>query len=401
MLMLSHKCFQKPSIFSLTILGFLIFPFNQKSRSMDYEEGDDRRLGAPMVIHNGSNLLAIIKSLQERELRKEEEIRKLLQKNQELEKIIKKQEELSANSALRPSQSEKGEQVTYLKEKNKSSSAHEKEAEQTNVYLKIIKLEAEIEELIEERNNLYSLTADPDGTQKIIKEMMSLIGINTDDLINCEGTIFAEKCLGRLRTVVRSATGKEKDDTFPDVNIKSPSNFSSNLSSSSSYSSTTISTPIAKSTHSTTFSFDVWRQKLLSINTPWSKVILQRWTHSTQQSLDLYRNQIPLEGGKLLAEALKFNTSLLHLNLANNGLGNEGAEAIGDALKFNTTLLTFNFNLNKIENTGAIALGESLKLNTTLQFLSLRYNKFTGEGKGAIQKNANCKVDFKKSGKTE
>lgn len=398
--MLSHKCFQKIAILSLTIIGFLIFPFNQKSLGMNGEDGDDRRSGAPVVIYPSSNLLAIIKSLQEKDLRKEEEIRKLSQKNQELEKIIKKQEELSNNSALRQSQLEKGEKETNLKEKNKSSSTQEKEVEQTNVYLKIIQLETEIEELIEERNNLYSLTADPDGTQKIIKDMMQLIGINTDDLINCEGAIFAEKCLGRLRTVVNAAAGKEKEDTFSDSNTKSSSNLSSN--SSSSYSSTAISMPLAISTSSPPFSFDAWRQKLLSINAPWSKVILQRWTHSAQQSLDLYRNQIPPEGGKLLAEALKSNTALLHLNLANNGLGNEGAEAIGDALKFNTTLLTFNFNLNKIENKGAIALGEGLKLNTTLQFLSLRYNKFTGEGKAVIQKNAkNCKVDFKKSGKTE
>lgn len=383
--MLSKKCFQETFILSLSIIGFLIFSFNQKLFCTDRESDMDKTSNAPMIRHNSSNLLAIIKSLKESDLKKEGEIKTLLQKNQELEKIIKKQGEFVLNNCLQQSELEKGEKQTSLKEKNKVLSGAKEKLEQTSVYLKMIHLEEEIKELIEERNNLYSLTADPDGTQKIIKDIMQFIGINTDDLINCEGIIFAEKCLELLKIALTSAAREENEDDFTVFTTKS----------SSSYSSTVVSYPIVITNQSNTFSFNAWHQGFLSINTPWSKVICQRWTHNNLQSLDLYRNQIPPEGGKLLAEALKFNTSLLYLNLANNWLGNEGAKAMGEALKVNSTLLKFNFNLNKIENRGAEDLAEGLKYNTTLQFISLRYNKFTGDGKRVIKKNTNCKVDFK------
>ncbi len=391
MIMLSKKFVQKTTLFSFTTIGFLVFSFNQKSFCMEREEEERSKVSSTTYSSQGnSNLLSIINSLKESDLKKAEEIRKLLKKNQELETIIKKQEQLVLNnSSLRQPPSEKEKKLVIRKEKTETSIKSEEEG-LINVYLKNVQLEKEIEELIEERNNLYSLTADPDGTHKIIQEMMQLIGIKTDDLINCEGIIFAEKCLGRLKAVVDSAGGEGKQDDFPAAfNITSSSSYPSN-----SVGEIEVVKPVSITTPSTTFSFDTWRQGLLSIKAPWAKVIWQRWTHNNLQSLDLYHNQIDSEGGKRLGEALS-NTSLLYLNLANNWLGDEGATAIGKALEVNTTLLKLNFNLNKIGNKGAKALGESLKFNTTLQFMSLRYNKFNAEGKAVIIKNAHCKVDFK------
>ncbi len=309
----------------------------------------------------------------------------MLKRNNILEKILQEKEKLNNSSNKNNKISQ-----TFFQETDKLKENAE-ELDLRSVYSKNAKLEREIEELIEERDKLYSLTAETDGTHKIIKEMMSLIGINTDNYINCTGSFFAEKCLDLLK--------EEMGVTFEDR--KQGDCLSFQTTSSSSLSSDPpieikVSKPISAITNAPTFSFNEWRLGLLNINTPWSKVIWERWNINHLQSLDLYHNNITANGGIAIAEALKFTVSLLHLNLANNKLGDNGAEAIGGALALNTSLLTLNFNLNKISDKGAKALGEGLKFNTTLQSMSLRYNKIGNEGKSAISKNVRFKVNYEK-----
>lgn len=62
---------------------------------------------------------------------------------------------------------------------------------------------------------------------------------------------------------------------------------------------------------------------------------------------------------------------LKQLDLSWNGFGNEGALALGEALKFNTTLVHLNLNNNRITNEGVGMLSRGLEHNDTLQILQV------------------------------
>ena len=63
-------------------------------------------------------------------------------------------------------------------------------------------------------------------------------------------------------------------------------------------------------------------------------------------------NNIGAEGGKVIGEALKVNTSLTEIDLQYNKIGDEGAKAIGEALKVNTSLTGIYLQYNKIGDEG-------------------------------------------------
>lgn len=60
---------------------------------------------------------------------------------------------------------------------------------------------------------------------------------------------------------------------------------------------------------------------------------------------------------------------LKHLDLSWNGFGNEGALAMGEALKFNNSLVYLNLNNNRLTNEGVGMLCRGLEANDTLQVL--------------------------------
>lgn len=62
---------------------------------------------------------------------------------------------------------------------------------------------------------------------------------------------------------------------------------------------------------------------------------------------------------------------LKRLDLSWNGFGNEGALALGEALKFNNTLVHLNLNNNRITNEGVGMLSRGLEHNDTLQILQV------------------------------
>lgn len=62
---------------------------------------------------------------------------------------------------------------------------------------------------------------------------------------------------------------------------------------------------------------------------------------------------------------------LKHLDLSWNGFGNEGALALGEALKFNNTLVRLNLNNNRITNEGVGMLCRGLEHNDTLEILQV------------------------------
>ena len=64
--------------------------------------------------------------------------------------------------------------------------------------------------------------------------------------------------------------------------------------------------------------------------------------------MSLEWNQIGSDGVTYLAEALTFNTNLLHLDLRNNNIGDDGAYALVTALASNDTLKTLDLRWNQV-----------------------------------------------------
>lgn len=381
--MLSKNPISTRAISFLISTTVLMSVFNQRSLCMK-EDHNELEKHSPRLqpVQGDTNLLSAIHHLSFLNIKKDEEINKLLIANSELKNKVKETEKFLLFS-LQKSQLEKEEIITTT---NKKESLEFNDLVRENNELK-----NNMNHLIEERDKIYSLTADTDGSDKIIKEMMRLLGINTGDLINCEGVIFADKCLERLKVAIElKQIVRENNNSFF---LKENSN-SIYLPNVPKHNEIKLSQSVSVVNQLPNFSFKKWRQNLLKINTSWSNIIRETWTTRNLQSVDLYHNEIPPEGGKLIGEALKFNTSLLHLNLANNKLGNEGAEAMGDALKVNTALLTLNFNLNHIGDLGAKSLAAGLQFNKTLNSMSLRYNLFGYEGKSVLNKAVTFKIDY-------
>ena len=63
---------------------------------------------------------------------------------------------------------------------------------------------------------------------------------------------------------------------------------------------------------------------------------------------------------KLLAAALRTNTSLLALDLSESGLGVEGCTKLASALKLNSTLTMLDLTRNNIGEEGATAIADVL-----------------------------------------
>ena len=93
--------------------------------------------------------------------------------------------------------------------------------------------------------------------------------------------------------------------------------------------------------------------------------------------IDLYlrdSGSVQNSGAKQLAEVLKQNSTLKHIDLCGNNIGNEGAKAFAEALAINSTLKKLDLHNNKIGEEGAYALRDALKVNTTLKTLHLGAN---------------------------
>ena len=101
---------------------------------------------------------------------------------------------------------------------------------------------------------------------------------------------------------------------------------------------------------------------------------------------DLSRNQIGVEGAKVLADALKSGMAVLtDLNLRDNDIGPEGAKALADALMSGTAVLNrLVLDQNSVGDEGAVALGEALKSNKTLKELDLYGCNIGAEGGKAL-----------------
>jgi NLR family CARD domain-containing protein 3 len=96
--------------------------------------------------------------------------------------------------------------------------------------------------------------------------------------------------------------------------------------------------------------------------------------------LNLSKNHINKEGGKILSEVIAKNTSIESLDLSGNLLGVSGTKSLSIALKQNKTLKNLSLYSNIVDVDGARALKETLLVNNTLEFLDLGSNRLREKG---------------------
>ena len=90
----------------------------------------------------------------------------------------------------------------------------------------------------------------------------------------------------------------------------------------------------------------------------------------TLRQLDLGGNELGVESGKAMVEALKTNTTLLQLSLNGNKLGDASGCALAVVLQANTTLRQLDLGGNELGASGK-GMVEALKTNTTFRTVTL------------------------------
>ena len=76
-------------------------------------------------------------------------------------------------------------------------------------------------------------------------------------------------------------------------------------------------------------------------------------------------NGFDFEGGKVLADVIKSNESLEHLNISNTRLNADCAASIANALGQNDMLKTLIVSCNSITASGALAIIYAIKLSSS------------------------------------
>ena len=103
--------------------------------------------------------------------------------------------------------------------------------------------------------------------------------------------------------------------------------------------------------------------------------ILARNTHFIK--LEFEKNEFSDLGAIILADALRTNQTIIHVNLCSNDVGPEGAQALFGCLLENTSIISLDLsskeglNRNRLGTQGVESLEWILQKNKTLQFLNL------------------------------
>jgi hypothetical protein len=87
------------------------------------------------------------------------------------------------------------------------------------------------------------------------------------------------------------------------------------------------------------------------------------------EMLVLYDNSIDDETCLVLADVIRNNNFIRHLDLRDNKIGDEGVKAISDALENNHSLERLYLSNNQISDEGAITIAAALRINRTLKKL--------------------------------
>jgi hypothetical protein len=84
--------------------------------------------------------------------------------------------------------------------------------------------------------------------------------------------------------------------------------------------------------------------------------------NETPKHVDLSSVSLGAEGARMLAEALRRNTSIVSLDLSSNNLDAEGASVLAEALRSNTSIVSIDVSSNNVGSEGASALAVALKV---------------------------------------
>ena len=108
---------------------------------------------------------------------------------------------------------------------------------------------------------------------------------------------------------------------------------------------------------------------------------------------DLDLSDAKLHGIAPLARVLAA-TALSTFSIALNDIGDGGALLIAETLKDNTVLKHIDLEANHIGPEGGVAIAEALRGNAVLKSINLEYNGLGDEGKGAIRDAVSGRVGF-------
>eukprot|EP00668_Euglena_longa_P002267 GGOE01002615.1.p1 GENE.GGOE01002615.1~~GGOE01002615.1.p1 ORF type:complete len:754 (-),score=249.26 GGOE01002615.1:282-2360(-) len=106
--------------------------------------------------------------------------------------------------------------------------------------------------------------------------------------------------------------------------------------------------------------------------------------NNTLRHLELSNYQISSKCARALGEMLAHNSALQSLALEDNYISSEGAWALARELRRNSSLTHLSLRHNILLDEGAVAVAEGLKHNTTLQTLDLRNNYIGDDGAHAL-----------------
>ena len=99
--------------------------------------------------------------------------------------------------------------------------------------------------------------------------------------------------------------------------------------------------------------------------------------NSTITHLNLSANLLGLGDCAAVAEAIKRNSTITHLNLSGNVLGLDDCTAVAEAIKHNSTIRQLNLSENRFSVGDCnIVLADAIKHNSTITHLNLSCNSF-------------------------
>ena len=93
--------------------------------------------------------------------------------------------------------------------------------------------------------------------------------------------------------------------------------------------------------------------------------------NSTLRQLDLSQNRFGVGDCNILADAIKHNSTITHLNLSSNSFGLKECTALAEAIKHNSTITHLNLSCNFFGLGDCTALAEAIKHNSTIRQLNL------------------------------
>ena len=98
--------------------------------------------------------------------------------------------------------------------------------------------------------------------------------------------------------------------------------------------------------------------------------------NSTLKKLNLSYNYLGNEGCSLISECLKYNKSLISINLSGNNILNEGLVSFANNIQkeYNTTLKSINFKDNSITSSGIIQFCNILKNESSERFKKIDFS---------------------------